>query len=124
MEVTRPYKFIGFGAMEVSRIVLQYSGGPQIRVSVLRGGRAPLDLRFRGSFEAKSFVRGPKIDPPGASERGFDLKFASCGYVRRCIADCIAVQLGGGLRSMSLSIAAHFVLFIHFVLTLVSFCTI
>ncbi len=30
------------------------------------GGSVPLDLRFRGPFEAKSFVRGLKIDPPGA----------------------------------------------------------
>ncbi len=30
------------------------------------GGRAPVDLRFRGPLEAKSFVRAPKINPPGA----------------------------------------------------------
>ena len=35
------------------------------KVSFL-GGRVPLDLRFRGPLEAKSFVRAPKIDPPGA----------------------------------------------------------
>ncbi len=35
------------------------------KVSFL-GGRVPLDLRFRGPLEAKSFVRGRKIDPPGA----------------------------------------------------------
>ncbi len=29
-------------------------------------GRVPLDLRFRGPLEAKSFIRGPNIDPPGA----------------------------------------------------------
>jgi hypothetical protein len=51
----------------------------------LLGGRVPLDLRFRGPLEAKSFVRGPKIDPPGAPGRVFDLKCASCGHVRRCI---------------------------------------
>ena len=37
---------------------------PTYKVSFL-GGRVPLDLRFRGHLEAKSFVRGPKIDPPG-----------------------------------------------------------
>ena len=37
------------------------------KVSFL-GGRVPLDLRFRGPLEAKSFVRGRKIDPPGARE--------------------------------------------------------
>ncbi len=29
-------------------------------------GSVPLDLRFRGPLEAKSFFRGCKIDPPGA----------------------------------------------------------
>ena len=43
-----------------------------------------MDLRFRGPLEAKSFVRGPKFDPPGAPGRVFDLKCASCGHVRRC----------------------------------------
>ena len=48
------------------------------------GGGVPLDLRFRGPLEAKSFVRAPKIDPPGAQGRVFDLKCRSCGCVRRC----------------------------------------
>ncbi len=48
------------------------------------GGKSPLDLRFRGPLEAKSFVRGRKNDPPGAPGRVFDLKCASCGHVRRC----------------------------------------
>ncbi len=52
--------------------------GPQIL------GRVPLDLRFRGPLEAKSFARGPKIDPPGAPGRVFDLKCRSCGRDRRC----------------------------------------
>ena len=62
----------------------RYSGGPHIRFPFW-GGRVPLDLRFRGPLEAKSFVRGRKIDPPGASGRVLDLKCASCGHVRRCI---------------------------------------
>ncbi len=37
------------------------------------GGKVPLDLRFRGPLEAKSFVRGLDIDPPGAPGRVFDL---------------------------------------------------
>jgi hypothetical protein len=49
------------------------------------GGRVPLDLRFWGPLEAKSFVRGREIDPPGAAGRVFDLNRASCGHVRRCI---------------------------------------
>ena len=53
------------------------------KVSFL-GGRVPLDLGFRGPSEAKSFVRGRKIEPPGAPGRVFDLKCASCGHVRRC----------------------------------------
>ncbi len=52
---------------------------PTYKVSFL-GGRVPLDLRFRGLLEAKSFVRAPKIDPQG---RVFDLKGRSCGYDRR-----------------------------------------
>ncbi len=51
---------------------LRYSGGPHIRFSLFRG-RVPLDLRFRGPLEAKYFVRSPKIDPPGAPGRVFDL---------------------------------------------------
>ena len=51
------------------------------KVSFL-GGRVPLDLGFRGPSEAKSFVRGRKIEPPGAPGRVFDLKCASCGHVR------------------------------------------
>ena len=61
----------------------RYSGVPHTRFPFW-GGRVPLDLRFRGPLEAKSFVRGPKIDPPGAPGRVFDLKCASCGHVRRC----------------------------------------
>ncbi len=38
----------------------------QIQGFLFGGVRVPLDLRFRGPLEAKSFVRGPKIDPPGA----------------------------------------------------------
>ncbi len=53
------------------------------KVSFL-GGRIPLDLRFRGSLEAQSFVRAPTIDPPGAPGRVCDLKCRSCGYDRRC----------------------------------------
>ncbi len=48
----------------------------------LFGGRVPLDLRFRGPLEAKSFVRGPKTDPPGSPG------CASCGHVRRCMCSC------------------------------------
>ncbi len=33
-----------------------------------------MDLRFRGPLEAKSLVRGRKMDPPGAPGRGFDFK--------------------------------------------------
>ncbi len=47
-------------------------------------GRVPPDLGFRGPLEARSSVRGPKIDPPGAQGRVFDLRCASCGHVRRC----------------------------------------
>jgi hypothetical protein len=60
------------------------SGGPHIRF-LFFWGRVPLDLRFRGPLEAKSFVRGRKFDPPGAPGRVFDLKCASCGHVRRCM---------------------------------------
>ncbi len=56
---------------------------PTYKVSFF-GGRVPLDLRFRGLLEAKPFVLAPKIDPPGAPGRVFDLKCASCGLVRRC----------------------------------------
>ncbi len=56
---------------------------PAYKVSFL-GGRVPLDLRFRGPLEAKSFVRGRNSDPPGAPGRVFDLKCRSCGYVCRC----------------------------------------
>jgi hypothetical protein len=42
-------------------------------------------LKFRGSFEAKSSARGPKIDPPGTPGRAFDLKCRSCGRDRRCM---------------------------------------
>jgi hypothetical protein len=41
---------------------------PTYKVSFL-GGRVPLELRFRGPLEAKSFVRAPKIDPLGAPGR-------------------------------------------------------
>jgi hypothetical protein len=37
-------------------------------------GRALLDLRIPGPFEAKYCARGRKIDPPGASGRVFDLE--------------------------------------------------
>ncbi len=50
-------------------IVLEYSGGPHIRLS-LWGGMVPLDLRFRGPLEAKSFVGAPKIYPPGGPGKG------------------------------------------------------
>ncbi len=43
-----------------------------------------MDLRFRGPLEAKSFVRGPKIDPPGAPLKVFDIKCRCCGRDRRC----------------------------------------
>ncbi len=43
-------------------------------------------LGLGASLEAKSFVRGTKIDPPGAQRRVFDLKCASCGRDRRCTA--------------------------------------
>ncbi len=48
-------------------------------------GRVPPDLRFRGFLQAKSSVRGPKIDPPGAQGRVFDLKCRSCGGGRLCV---------------------------------------
>ncbi len=57
-----------------------YSGVQHVRFPFW----GPLDLRFRGPLEAKSFVRGRKIDPPGAPGRVFDLKCASCGHVRPC----------------------------------------
>ncbi len=38
--------------------------------------KGPLDLRIPGPFEAKSFVRGRKIDPPGAPGRVFDLEMS------------------------------------------------
>ncbi len=44
-----------------------YSGVPHIRFSFL-GARAPLDLRFRGPLEAKSFVRGSKSTYLGPRE--------------------------------------------------------
>ncbi len=50
-----------------------YSGVPHRRFP-FEGERVPLDLRFRGPLEAKSFVRGPKIDPPGALGMVFNLK--------------------------------------------------
>ena len=64
-----------------------YSGVPHTRFSFWEG-RVPLDLRFRGPLEAKSFVRGRKIEPPGALGRVSDLKYRSCGYVRRCRGTC------------------------------------
>ncbi len=75
----------------------------------LFGGMVPLDLRFRGPREAKSFVRGPKIDPPGAPGRVFDLKCTSCGYVRRCTmlqhaspsTGCVSDGFCFGFRSVS-----------------------
>jgi hypothetical protein len=77
------------------------------KVSLL-GGRVPRDLRFRGPLEAKSFVRGPKIDPPGAPGRVFDLKCASCGIwglngpdrapSPSKKAEGVALQLFGGVR--------------------------
>ncbi len=48
-------------------------------------GRVPPDLRFRGPLEAKSFVLGAKLDPPGAQGRVFDLKCRSCGRDLLCI---------------------------------------
>ncbi len=66
------------------------------KVSFL-GERVPPDLRFRGPLEAISFVRGRKIDPPGAPGRVFDLKCRSCGYVRRCTTTdsrCAAARVG------------------------------
>jgi hypothetical protein len=55
---------------------------PTYKVSFL-GGRVPLDLRFRGPLEAKSFVRATKLGRPGAQGRVLDLDCASCGHVRR-----------------------------------------
>ena len=37
------------------------------------------DLRIRCPLDAKSFVRGPKTDPPGAPGTVFDLKCTSWG---------------------------------------------
>ncbi len=62
---------------------VSYSGGPHIRFPCWGEG-VHLDLRFRGPLEAKSVVRGPKIDPPGAQGRVFDLRYRSCGFDRRC----------------------------------------
>ena len=42
---------------------------PTYKASFL-GGRVPLDLRFWGPLEAKSFVRGRKIDPPRGPGKG------------------------------------------------------
>jgi hypothetical protein len=54
---------------------------------IYRGG--PLDLRFGGPLEAKTFVRAPKIDPPGAPGRVFGLECRSCGqdlgWFYRCV---------------------------------------
>ncbi len=47
-------------------------------------GRAPSDLEFGGPLESKSFVRGPKIDPPGAQGRVHRSKCRSFGRDRRC----------------------------------------
>ncbi len=66
---------------------------PTYKVSFWGGGRVPLDLRLRGPLEAKSFVRGPKIDPPGAPGRVFDVKYRSCGHVRRCTRSKLAPGL-------------------------------
>ncbi len=41
-------------------------------------------LGFGVPLEAKSFVRAPKIGPPGAQGRVFDLTCRSCGRGRRC----------------------------------------
>ncbi len=60
-----------------------YSGGSYTRVQRILG-RVPVDLRFRCPLEAKSCVRGPKIDLPGAQGRVFDLTCPSCGRDRRC----------------------------------------
>ncbi len=76
------------------------------KVSFL-GVRVPLDLRFRGHLEAKSFLRGPKIDPPGAQGRVFDLKRASCGHVRRCTPAPQAHQFSGGATGTSTDVGAQ-----------------
>jgi hypothetical protein len=66
---------------EVPSEVLRFRAAPECSgVTHIRfpfgGGRFPLDLGFRGPLEAKSFVRGRKIYPPGAPGRVFDLKRA------------------------------------------------
>ncbi len=64
-----------------------------------------------GTLEAKSFVRGRKIDPPGAPGRVFELKCTSCGHVLRCMelpcaqlpsGDCrkhVCFCWGGGMKT-------------------------
>ena len=63
----------------------EYSGGPcTYKVSRILE-RVPPDLRFRCPLDAKSFVRGPKIDPPGAPGTVFDLNaHLVVIYVRLC----------------------------------------
>ncbi len=80
--------WIGLGACLANQTaeIQRLQRRPTYKVSFW-GGRVPLDLRFRGPLEAKSFVRGPKIDPPGAPGRVFDLKCRSCGPVRRCFSE-------------------------------------
>ena len=80
-----------------------YSGCPHIRFPFL-GGMVPLDLRFRGPLEAESFVRGRKIDPPGAPGRVFDLKCASCGHVRRCIRTSQTQPMTSGMHAAAVNL--------------------
>ena len=69
----------------------EYSGGPcTYKVSRILE-RVPPDLRFRCPLDAKSFVRGPKIDLPGPRERSSILN-AHLVIMSACFFQWVAMQ--------------------------------
>ena len=80
----------------------EHSGGPcTYKVSRILE-RVPPGLRFRCPLDAKSFVRGPKIDPPGAPGTVFDLNahlvvMSACVFsMGRHASEKIPVPVGSG----------------------------
>ncbi len=70
-----------------------YSGAQHLRFPFK--GEGSSGSQVSDPFEAKSFVRGRKIGPPGAPGKVFDFKCASCGHARHCAeAQLFAYGLG------------------------------